>query len=528
MAVKILLVDDDLIDLEFLKRLLKNGEHELIVANNGFEALELIKNNSDIKLVLMDGIMPGLSGFETCKKIQTINDELPVILVTGLTDEKFLKQAFDCGAVDFISKPPKKLEVLSRINNILKIRDAKDEIKKLYDSLVDDLKLAGSVQSYLISDWINIKDSIAMSSSYIPCSTVSGDLFDFIPLNDEKNLIYIGDISGHGIQASLMMAAIQVVIQLEVLEHKNDIKITRILQKLNTVFSEKFPSVSYMTFLIGVLDKNKQVFEYFSAGHPPIIAYNIETGSAQTNSENGSLPIGMFSDTVYSESDIDILNWDQKTAILLYSDGLFEISSPQNNDFNIDSLLKKISNTTFSSLFSLTDELIASLKKDGYQFDDDVTILFLHEISKNQNITTSTIANELNKIRPSVENICLELKEAKIPEEIINAAEILITEHLNNIVIHGKNQNDYLKTENIFLSVNLNGRSLVIHTLDKGGKWNNHSNIAKNDNNKTLTESGRGLEIINIIAHGISYKRFDLLNETIFSIDMDKFNIKSD
>jgi len=519
--MNILLVDDDYVDLINIKRHLKNENYVILTANTGLDALDIIRNTSSLDLVLLDAIMPGLSGFETCLKIQQLNQNLPVILVTGLTDEKFLKQAFDSGAADFISKPVNKQELISRINNILKIKNAEKEIQKLYSNLLSDLKIANSVQSYLIPDWINIYDNLVMTSSFIPVASVSGDLFELIPLDNNKFLTYIGDISGHGVQASLIMAAIQMAIRLEVMDHKQNVEIIHVLNKLNSIFSERFPDSSYMTFLIGIIDLNKNSFEYFSAGHPPVIIYNNQTGSVNTYKEKGSLPIGMFPDIDYNETDMDFLDLNENTSILLYTDGLFECTTKNNEIFDLISMLSVFSDNRFFSKFSLPEELINYLYKENFLFDDDVTVLLISTFSKKH-------SRKIFIIEPSLEEVCLlsnklidVLHNHNIGKDIIFAFEILLKEHLNNIVIHGYKAETKSKLEKIFLSINIAEDKIIITTLDKGMAWN-FNDHQKSRENEQLTDykiSGRGLDIINSIAEKVSYKRINCLNEAVIVVD---------
>jgi serine phosphatase RsbU (regulator of sigma subunit)/anti-sigma regulatory factor (Ser/Thr protein kinase) len=420
----------------------------------------------------------------------------------------------------------------SELNNY--VSNLSKEIK-IREEIEAEVKIGSIVQSYLLSDWIEISNGIALTSAYMPYAGVSGDLYDFIPLEDGKYLTYIGDISGHGIQASLIMSAIQTAVRIEITNESQNINIINILNKLNLIFSKQFPDSSYMTFLIGIIDQKKDTFEYFSAGHPPLIKYNIKTGLAEMNIEKGSFPIGMFTETLYKASDIDKLIFDKNTAILLYTDGLFECTSKMNRKFDIENLIHTISNNKFISFFSLPDELLEHLSKDGFSFDDDVTAMLLFKEDKNSNTMSFVIEPKLDKTFSIIKNIIKVLAKKQINEDVVNATEILLTEHLNNIVVHGYKNNTSSKLGKIYLSLIIEENKLSIFTLDKGVEWHNNdkdSIILNNGQyiNGDIDEymiSGRGLNIINSIAEEISYQRVNTLNQSSFTINIASFANKN-
>ncbi len=115
--LKILAVDDDMINLKLLKSMLRKSDaiDEIIEASNGADALAVLKERSDIDLVLLDIIMPIMGGIEMLKVLRA--DEsfkaIPVIVLT--TDETKKGEALECGANDFLMKPIREKDVISKI-----------------------------------------------------------------------------------------------------------------------------------------------------------------------------------------------------------------------------------------------------------------------------------------------------------------------------------------------------------------------------------------------------------------------------
>jgi len=120
----ILLVDDDPSSLGVLYQMLEQAGYSVVVALDGQAALDRLEMVS-VDAVLMDAVMPEMSGFEACQRIkaQPALAHLPVIFMTGLSDTEHIVQAFDSGGVDYVVKPVKVEEVLARLH--AHIRNAK-------------------------------------------------------------------------------------------------------------------------------------------------------------------------------------------------------------------------------------------------------------------------------------------------------------------------------------------------------------------------------------------------------------------
>lgn len=139
----LLLVDDEPVNLRVLKQLLAN-DYQLIFARNGEEALKLAPSRQP-NLILLDVMMPGLTGFEVCRQLkqQDNTKQIPVIFVTALNDEQDETQGFDAGAVDYITKPISPAIVKARVKTHLSLVQADellDSRLQVVQRLVDSLK----------------------------------------------------------------------------------------------------------------------------------------------------------------------------------------------------------------------------------------------------------------------------------------------------------------------------------------------------------------------------------------------------
>ncbi|MFA5252044.1 MAG: response regulator [Phycisphaerae bacterium] len=127
----ILVVDDNRENLELLEAYLEDIDCRTISACDGPEALDIVRNDKP-DLILLDIMMPKMSGFEVCRKLK--NDpataHIPIIMVTALNEFGDMQRGVDCGTDDFVSKPVNKLEMLTRVKTMLKLKHLTDKLER--------------------------------------------------------------------------------------------------------------------------------------------------------------------------------------------------------------------------------------------------------------------------------------------------------------------------------------------------------------------------------------------------------------
>jgi CheY-like chemotaxis protein len=127
----ILVVDDNQENLELLQAYLEDFECQTIPAVDGLQALDIIADNAP-DLILLDVMMPKMSGFEVCKRLK--NDpktsDIPIIMVTALNEFGDIERGIDSGTDDFISKPVNRLELLTRVRTMLKLKHLTDKLER--------------------------------------------------------------------------------------------------------------------------------------------------------------------------------------------------------------------------------------------------------------------------------------------------------------------------------------------------------------------------------------------------------------
>lgn len=139
----ILVVDDNRENLELLEAYLDDFDCRAIPAYDGPEALEIVKKDKP-DLILLDIMMPKMSGFEVCRRVKndTATSHIPIIMVTALNEFGDMQRAVDCGTDDFVSKPVNKLELLTRVKTMLKLKHLSDKLERTLAYLAEVEKQA--------------------------------------------------------------------------------------------------------------------------------------------------------------------------------------------------------------------------------------------------------------------------------------------------------------------------------------------------------------------------------------------------
>jgi two-component system alkaline phosphatase synthesis response regulator PhoP len=138
---KVLIADDNLTNVELLEAYLSDADCRIAVATDGRETLDKVAEFQP-DLILLDIMMPKLSGFEVCRKVKQdpATKQIMILMVTALNELGDIERAVAAGCDDFLSKPINKLELLKRVETMLRIREMTDELERLrrYIDGVDD------------------------------------------------------------------------------------------------------------------------------------------------------------------------------------------------------------------------------------------------------------------------------------------------------------------------------------------------------------------------------------------------------
>jgi len=229
-------------------------------------------------------------------------------------------------------------------------------------ALEQDLELAIKIQRNLLPENHLTVNGWDFCYHYSPAGTVSGDFCDFIKLDDQSVLFVLGDVSGKGISASLMMSHLHALIR-SLLSF--NLPVNEIVTRANRLFCESTLSTHYATMVFGKANKAGNI-EICIAGHnPPLL---IKNGNVDILNATG-VPVGLFAQSEYELVKVDL---QKGNSLILYTDGLTE-ASVNDVEYGEERLREQIIKSSNSSAKNVIDDIINDHKrflKDSPPFDD--------------------------------------------------------------------------------------------------------------------------------------------------------------
>ena len=146
----VLIVDDVPDNLAVLSDALDESGHIVLVATDGASALERLQRITP-DLILLDAVMPGMDGFETCRRIKLLKhvDHVPVVFMTGLTETEHVVKGFEVGGIDYVTKPIRPQEVVARIGSHIKTARMMAQARGVIDALEEKMAVQPTALSAL-------------------------------------------------------------------------------------------------------------------------------------------------------------------------------------------------------------------------------------------------------------------------------------------------------------------------------------------------------------------------------------------
>src|SRR5262245_39728074 len=243
---RVLVVDDVKANVDMLVEALR-GDYKLSVALGGEAALRAVEK-SPPDLVLLDIVMPGVDGYEVCRRLRAdpALREIPIMFLSSLEDVQDKARGFELGANDYLTKPFEILEVKARVRSLLKAKAYADAVRQAQER---DLAIAREIQMGILpSD----AGALARGTGLDVCATieparqVGGDLFEGLRVSEERLVVAVGDVCGKGITAALFMAV--AVTLLRTLARQIEAP-DEILRRLNDELAAQNPRGMFLTIV---------------------------------------------------------------------------------------------------------------------------------------------------------------------------------------------------------------------------------------------------------------------------------------
>ena len=332
----ILIVDDDVSGLDILQARLAAQHYDFISATDGEMALTMVQEHQP-DLILLDVMMPKIDGIEVCQRVKSDPDLpfIPIIMVTAMADSRDIVAGLEAGADEYLTKPYNHSALVARVKSMLRIKALHDQVLDQSVQLEHQLKTATTIQSLFWPKIPALPGGGHVWAVSVPAGYVGGDLYDVIPLPDGSLVAYVADISGKGVPAALLMAALSTTIRSEI---QLETEIDRLLESVNDSMHRLMADESY--FATAVLLRywpSSGKIQYALAGH--IEPLWIIDGVISDLSLSGGMPLGIHKGATYQKGEI-VLGSGQ--SLLLFTDGLVEAENDAGERFTDKRLVEHL------------------------------------------------------------------------------------------------------------------------------------------------------------------------------------------
>jgi phosphoserine phosphatase RsbU/P len=367
---RILIVDDVKANVDVLVEALRE-EYKLSVALDGGNALKQAEK-SPPDLVLLDIVMPGIDGYEVCRRMRAseVLKEIPIMFLSALEDVQDKARGFEVGGNDYLTKPFEILEVKARVRSLLKAKSYADAIKAAMER---DLSIAREIQMGILpADLTPCTKGTGLDIFAVmePAKQVGGDLYEVLRVDEDHVAVIIGDVSGKGIPAALFMAVTMTLARTMARQFKTP---EEILKRLNDELAAQNPRGMFVTVVCLIFNLKTGQVTGASAGHGPLLLVRPGQESRPVFPSTGMVA-GLFPDRPFTCEYLQLKAGD---TLVLFTDGVTDAANPGTDTFGDDRVAEYLHHTPGGSARETVEGLLNAVREfsTGAPQFDDITIM---------------------------------------------------------------------------------------------------------------------------------------------------------
>jgi sigma-B regulation protein RsbU (phosphoserine phosphatase) len=266
------------------------------------------------------------------------------------------------------------LKVLTTLASVAAIRVENArlvEARLKRERLERELALASEIQQRFQPTAPPHVNGYELQGISFPCYEIGGDYYDFIEREDGRLVIALGDVSGKGTAAALLMSSLHAAIHAQSASHDS---LVATISAVNRYLADNIPANRFVTLFYAELDPESGSLSFLNAGHnPPLIVHSAGTVEQLAS---GGLPLGIKRDAEYREGRTQLQHGD---VLCIYSDGVTESCSPGGEEFGATRLYEVVSRNIEASAAGIRDRIESSLTKfsQGTSAADDITLVIV-------------------------------------------------------------------------------------------------------------------------------------------------------
>ncbi len=367
------IVDDDPVNLQVLENHLLINNYDVVRSPDGFDAIDKIGKGLAPDLMLLDIMMPGMSGYEVSKKIREKHQlfDLPVMMLTAKNRIDDMVAGFASGADDYLTKPFDRSELLARVKTLVTLKRAVRESRRLSD-IDRDMEVARKILQTAIPEGVPVMSSLDIAVKYIPMESVGGDYYDFHVIDHDSIGVFISDVSGHGVTAALIASMVKIVFNMVEPFASDPV---RLLNEMNGMLMGNIET-HFLTSGYAYINIAKKTLSYARAGHEPVIVRRKQTDEYVKHMPGGRA-IGIDGVLNCKVAEVPI---DSGDRIVLYTDGIIEAMSPSGQMYGSRNFMNTIKSSDHLGARELADLILSQLFKwtgRSKNLDDDFSLVIV-------------------------------------------------------------------------------------------------------------------------------------------------------
>ncbi|WP_353572972.1 response regulator [Candidatus Albibeggiatoa sp. nov. BB20] len=373
----ILLVDDDFINLRLLSIYLSTQPYEIVTANSGEKALSLIEEGLRPDLIATDVMMPNVDGYTLTMEIrkQWHAGELPILLLSAKNQAEDIIHGLEVGANDYLAKPISREELVCRIENQLKLKDLRNQ-----DALKEaELNIARRIQQWVLprQHELDKLEDLDIAGFMQPSESIGGDYCDVLKYG-EHIVCGIGDVTGHGLESSILMLMVQTAMRTLLANHVTTPELC--LKVLNRALYDNIQRMKLDKALTLALLTYHNGRLRFSGQHEIILLITKDTKIKQIDTTDLGFIIGLEPsiEQFVSAMEVELREGD---GVVLYSDGVIEAHNQEHQSYGLERLCETIRQHWDNDAIQVQKAVISDLRQhiNNTAIHDDITLLVIKQ-----------------------------------------------------------------------------------------------------------------------------------------------------
>lgn len=245
------------------------------------------------------------------------------------------------------------------------------EEEQQFLSVQQEMRLAGEIQKNLLPTRLPRVHDYEFAGISIPAKDVGGDYYDFIALSEDQIVCCLGDVSGKGMPAAMLMSNLQATMHSQVLHDPQPISC---MATTNRLLYHSTDTKQYATFFYAILNWKEHVLKFTNAGHNPPLLF--KSDQAIVELKTVGIPLGFLESFDYTQASVTL---DKDDFLIIYSDGISEAMDTHENEFGVDRMIKSVNQARGQTAKQIIDKLLKDVQ--AYTVDaqqsDDITVMVL-------------------------------------------------------------------------------------------------------------------------------------------------------